>query len=239
MIEGSNLQDYCRQLHISTVFSVYEERFSNNFEVTRFLNLALSAEFESRKDKRQMKALKTAGFPTMKRFEDLIPESLPEEGRKYLPELKSLHFLKEKRNVILLGNSGTGKTHCAIAAGITACLEDYKVMFRTAAGLVYDLYEAKRQGRMSWFVKQIKRVDLLIIDELGYISFDTEGAELMFQLLASRDETHSTLITSNLLFSDWANVFQNKVLTAALLDRITHKAIILNMSGLSYRRREG
>jgi hypothetical protein len=95
MIEVAVLQDYCRQLHISTVFSVYEERFSNNFEVTRFLNLALSAEFESRKDKRQMKALKTAGFPTMKRIEDLIPESLPEEGRKYLPELKSLHFLRK------------------------------------------------------------------------------------------------------------------------------------------------
>jgi DNA replication protein DnaC len=112
-------------------------------------------------------------------------------------------------------------------------------MFRTASGLINDLYEAKRQGMMSWFVKLVKRVDLLIIDELGYISFDIEGAELIFQLLASRDETHSTLITSNLLFSDWVNVFQNKVLTAALLDRITHKAVILNMSGLSYRRREG
>ena len=155
-----------------------------------------------------------------------------------LSGLQSLDFLKQHKNVILIGNSGTGKTHCAIATGITACMSDYKVIFRTAAMLVNELYEAKRQGKLTWLVKQIQRADLLIIDELGYISFDLEGAELLFQLLAARYETQSTLITSNLMFSDWINVFQNKVLTSALLDRITHRAIILNMSGTSFRRRE-
>ncbi len=237
-MELIELQDYCKMLHISTVYSIYQDNYQNNFEVTRFLMQAVSAECQVRKGNRQMKALKTAGFPTQKRFEDLQIEALPDDGRMNLAELQSLNFLKQHKNVILIGNSGTGKTHCAIATGITACMNDYKVMFRTAAMLVNELYEAKRQGKLSWLVKQIQKAELLIIDELGYISFDVEGAELFFQLLATRHETQSTIITSNLMFSDWVSVFQNKTLTSALLDRITHKAIILNMSGKSFRRRE-
>jgi DNA replication protein DnaC len=199
---------------------------------------ALNSECQIRKMKRQMKAIKTAGFPTQKRFEDLLVDFLPEDGRVHLHELQSLDFLKLHRNVILIGNSGTGKTHCAIATGIAACLGDYKVIFRTAAMLVNELDEAKRLGKLSWLVKQIQKVDLLIIDELGYVSFDLQAAELLFQLLATRYETQSTFITSNLVFSDWPGIFQNKVLTSALLDRITHRALILNMTGSSFRRRE-
>jgi len=238
MTDYMELSDCCKMLHISTVYSMYQSNYQNNFEVTRFLMEALTAECQTRKGNRQMKALKIAGFPTPKRFEDLQIEALPDDLRMNLSGLQSLDFLKQHKNVILIGNSGTGKTHCAIATGITACMSDYKVIFRTAAMLVNELYEAKRQGKLTWLVKQIQRADLLIIDELGYISFDLEGAELLFQLLAARYETQSTLITSNLMFSDWINVFQNKVLTSALLDRITHRAIILNMSGTSFRRRE-
>jgi DNA replication protein DnaC len=238
MTDSTVLHDCCKMLHISTVYSLYLENYQNNFEVTRFLMEALTAECQARKSNRQMKALKSAGFPTPKRFEDLQVEALPDDGRIHLSGLQSLDFLKQHKNVILIGNSGTGKTHFAIATGIAACMSDYKVIFRTAAMLVNELYEAKRQGKLTWLVKQIQRTDLLIIDELGYISFDMEGAELLFQLLAARYETQSTFITSNLMFSDWINVFQNKVLTSALLDRITHRAIILNMSGMSFRRRE-
>jgi len=237
MIDSEMLQDYCKLLHISNVYSVFEEKYTNNFEVTRFLIEALSAECETRRLNRQMKALKSAGFPTSKRFEDIQVEALPGDGQTYLSKLQSLTFMPERKNVILIGNSGTGKTHCAIATGITACMNDFKVIFRTAAMLVNELHEAKRLGRLASLIKQIKKVDLLIIDELGYISFDLESAELLFQLLATRYETQSTLITSNLMFSDWTTIFQNKVLTSALLDRITHNAIILNMSGQSFRRR--
>ena len=237
MIDSAMLQDYCKLLHISNVFSVYDEKYTNNFEVTKFLIEALSAEWETRRVNRQMKALKSAGFPTSKRFEDIQIEALPGDGQTYLPKLQSLTFMTDRKNVILIGNSGTGKTHCAIATGIAACMNDFKVLFRTAAMLVNELHEAKRLGRLASLIKQIKRVDLLIIDELGYISFDLESAELLFQLLATRYETQSTLITSNLMFSDWTSIFQNKVLTSALLDRITHNAIILNMSGQSFRRR--
>lgn len=233
-----SLQDYCKTLHISTVYSVYEEKYAENLEVTNFLKEALSSEFHSRKINRQMKALKQAGFPTVKRFEDLNIDALPEDGRRSIPDLQSLEFLKERKNLILIGNSGTGKTHCAIATGVHACLNEYKVVFRTAAMLINELYEAKKQSRLSFVIKKMKVVDLLIIDELGYISFDLEGAELLFQLLAARYETQSTLVTSNLMFSEWVRIFHDKTLTAALLDRITHRALILNMSGTSFRRRE-
>ena len=233
-----SLQDYCKTLHISTVYSVYEEKYAENLEVTNFLKEALSSEFHSRKINRQMKALKQAGFPTVKRFEDLNLDALPDDGRRSIPNLQSLEFLKERKNLILIGNSGTGKTHCAIATGVHACLNEYKVVFRTAAMLINELYEAKKQSRLSVVIKKMKVADLLIIDELGYISFDLEGAELLFQLLAARYETQSTLVTSNLMFSEWVRIFHDKTLTAALLDRITHRALILNMSGTSFRRRE-
>jgi DNA replication protein DnaC len=233
-----SLQNYCKILHISTVYSVYEEKYAENLEVTNFLKEALSSEFHSRKINRQMKALKQAGFPTVKRFEDLNIDALPEDGRRSIPDLQSLEFLKERKNLIFIGNSGTGKTHCAIATGVHACLNEYKVVFRTAAMLINELYEAKKQSRLSFVIKKMKMADLLIIDELGYISFDLEGAELLFQLLAARYETQSTLVTSNLMFSEWVRIFHDKTLTAALLDRITHRALILNMSGTSFRRRE-
>jgi len=220
------------------VYSVYESKYAENPEVTAFLKDALSAELHTRKLNKQMKALKLAGFPTVKRFEDLNLDALPDDGRRSVPDLQTLEFLKERRNLILIGNSGTGKTHCAIAIGVQACLNEYKVLFRTAATLINELYEAKKQNRLSFLIKKLKQADLLIIDELGYISFDLEGAELLFQLLAARYEIQSTLVTSNLMFSEWVKVFHDKTLTAALLDRITHRALILNMTGNSYRRRE-
>lgn len=232
------LQDYCKFLHISTVYNVYIEKYASNPEVTSFMRDAFKAECNARKINRQMKALKLAGFPTIKRFEDLNIDALPDDGRRSIPDLQSLEFLKSRKNLIMIGNSGTGKTHCAIATGVQACLNGYKVLFRTAAMLINEMYEAKKTNRLSLWVKQMKRADLLIIDELGYISFDLEGAELLFQLLAARYETQSTLVTSNLMFSDWVKIFHDKTLTAALLDRITHRAIILNMSGTSFRRRE-
>lgn len=230
--------DYlCKTLHINGVLTYVSENHAPNPDFENFLIAALQTELDNRLLNRQMRALRQAGFPTKKRFEDLALEALPEDGRIALPELKSLQFIEEQRNVILIGNSGTGKTHLAIATGVIACEANYRVAFRTAANLITEMVEARKENRLSLLLRQFKKINLLILDELGYVTFDLSGAELLFQLLATRHETMSTIITSNLAFSDWVKVFHDKSLTAAILDRITHRALILNMNGTSYRRR--
>ena len=231
------LVDLCKQLRVNGVYAYVEEYQPDNPDLERFLTSALQAELDKRHINRQMKALRKAGFPTKKRFEELVLDKLPQDGKDALLALKALTFIKERRNVILIGNSGTGKTHLAIATGIIACEENYRVSFRTAAGLINEMVEARNENRLSLYLRQFKKIDLLILDELGYVTFDLTGAELLFQLLATRYETMSTIITSNLGFSDWVKVFHDRALTAAILDRITHHAMILNMNGQSFRRR--
>ncbi|ACR78786.1 MULTISPECIES: IS21-like element ISKol1 family helper ATPase IstB [Kosmotoga] len=232
----------CKRLKTPGIFNSYEritrQAQQEGMSYIEFLLEILESEVQSRESRNIVKKIKRAGFPTPKRFEELNEAALPEDARKHLKELKSLKFLSENRNLILLGNSGTGKTHLATAIGIKACEEGYNVLFKTAAGLINELKEAKDEKQLVRYAKQFKKLDLVIIDELGYISFDIEGAELLFQYLAMRYETKSTLITTNLVFSEWIKIFHDKALTMALLDRITHNAVILNMSGRSYRRRD-
>lgn len=232
------LMELCKQLHIAGVYQYLLDNGEIGSDTVLALTKACEFELQIRKINRQVRTLKQAGFPTQKRFEELVIDALPEDSIKYLPDLRKVEFIQQKKNVVFIGNSGTGKTHLAIATGICACENDVKVMFKTAAGLVNELMDAKRTGRLSIVMKQIKKIDLLILDELGYITFDIEGSELLFQILAARYEILSTIITTNLPFSEWIKVFHDKTLTAALLDRITHRAIVVNMNGESYRRRK-
>jgi len=233
----NELEDVCKQLHIAGVYQSIQEQCGSDSEIVSVLIKACQFELNIRMTNRQIRTLKQAGFPTQKRFEELSVPDLPEDARIVLPDLKLLNFIPETKNVVFIGNSGTGKTHIAIATGVFACENDFKVIFKTAAGLVNELLEAKRGGRFSLLMRQLKRIDLLILDELGYITFDLEGAELLFQILAARYEILSTIITTNLPFSEWVKVFHDKTLTAALLDRITHRAMVVNMNGTSYRRK--
>jgi DNA replication protein DnaC len=192
----STLADLCKQLRLSGVYNYVQDYQPDNEDLLQLLTSALQSELDKRHLNRQMRALRQAGFPTKKRFEDLLMDNLPQDGREAIPALKELAFIKERRNVILIGNSGTGKTHMAIAVGIRACEENYRVAFRTAAALVNEMIEARKDNKLSIYLKQFKKVDLLIIDELGYVTFDLAAAELIFQLLATRYETMSTIITS-------------------------------------------
>lgn len=236
---SARIEELCRTLRLSGLAASVRDLDPGpcSEEITGFLLKALETEYDLRLERKRVNAIRTAGFPTMKRFDDLVLDLLPEDARSYLSLLKDLEFLKEHQNVLMIGNSGTGKTHLAIALGVLACEQNYRVIFKTTAGLVNELVEAKQERRLTYLLRQLKRVDLLILDELGYITFDLAGAELLFQLLASRYETASTLVTSNLMFSEWVKVFHDKSLTAALLDRITHRALVLNMTGTSFRQR--
>jgi DNA replication protein DnaC len=236
---SARIEELCHTLRLSGIASCARELEPTPFtqEIESFLIHALETEYDLRMARRRLNTIRLAGFPTMKRFDDLVIDVLPDDGKSHLATLKDLKFLEEHRNILMIGNSGTGKTHLAIATGIRACEGNFRVVFKTAAGLVNELIEAKQDSRLTYLHRQLKRVDLLILDELGYITFDLPGAELLFQLLASRYETSSTMVTSNLMFSDWVKIFHDKALTAALLDRITHRALILNMTGTSFRQR--
>jgi DNA replication protein DnaC len=150
-------------------------------------------------------------------------------------ELARSEYLARKENILLLGNSGTGKTHIALALGLAACQRGHRVRFLTAAALVGELIEARDERYLRRFQKQLAAHELLIIDELGYVPLSKTGAELLFETISQRYERASTLITSNLPFDEWTEIFASERLTGALLDRITHHVHILEMNADSYR----
>ena len=150
-------------------------------------------------------------------------------------ELARCEFLARRENVLLLGNSGTGKTHIALALGLAACQRGHRVRFTTTAALVSELIEARDEKKLLRFQKQIASYELLIVDELGFVPLSKTGAELLFEMLSQRYERGSTLVTSNLPFQEWTEILGSERLTGALLDRLTHHVNILEMNGDSYR----
>lgn len=182
--------------------------------------------------------IKAAGFPVLKDLDTYDFSAMPSVPKAKIVELARSQWIDEKFNLCLLGNAGTGKTHLAIALGQAACRAGKRVRFFTAAALVNALEEAQKQYRLERFLGQLDKLDLLAIDELGYLSFSRGGAELLFQIFAERYERASILVTSNLAFSDWGSIFQGERMTAALLDRFTHRCHIFEINGESYRFRE-
>jgi DNA replication protein DnaC len=182
--------------------------------------------------------IRAAAFPVAKDFDTYDFSALPSLPKQKVLELARGEWIEQRYNCCLVGNAGTGKTHLATALGLAACRQGQRVRFFTAAGLVTQLEEAQQGHRLDRFLTQLDRADLLICDELGYLSFSRAGAELLFQVFAERYERRSLLITSNLAFGDWGQVFQGERMTAALLDRLTHRCHIFEMNGESYRFRE-
>jgi DNA replication protein DnaC len=186
-----------------------------------------------------MKArIKQAGFPVIKDLDTYDFSLLPSLNKPKVLELARGEWIDQHFNCCLIGNAGTGKTHLAIALGLAACRQGRRVRFYTAAGLVTQLEEAQKEYRLDRLLGHLDKTDLLVVDELGYLSFSRAGAELLFQVFADRYERASLLITSNLAFGDWGQVFQGERMTAALLDRLTHRCHIFEMNGESYRFRE-
>jgi DNA replication protein DnaC len=182
--------------------------------------------------------IKAAGFPVQKDFDTFDFSAAPSVNKPKVLELARGEWIEQHGNTCLIGSPGTGKTHLAIALGLAACRQGKRVRFFTAAALVTRLEEAQKQYQLDKVLSQLERVDLLICDELGYLSFSRVGAELLFQVFAERYERKSLLLTSNLAFSEWGQVFQGERMTAALLDRLTHRCHIFEMNGESFRFRE-
>jgi DNA replication protein DnaC len=182
--------------------------------------------------------IRSAGFPVLKEFDTFDFTALPNVPKQKLLELTRRDWIDQQYNCCLIGGSGTGKTHAAIGIGLALCRLGLRVKFATAASLVTELEAAQQQHRLDRLLANLERIDLLIVDELGYLSFSRSGAELLFQVFADRYERKSLLITSNLPFGEWGQIFQGERMTAALLDRLTHKCHIFEMNGESYRFRD-
>ena len=213
----------------------FKER-ENEYDV--FLRKLLEIEYISRQKSRKQSRIRQADFPYKRYLEDLNVEDLPIDAKNKLSDLEKLDFIKQGRNIILSGNPGTGKTHISIGLGIKACLSDYKVLFTTVPRLITQIKESRSEKTLRYFENRFEKYDLVICDEFGYISFDKEGAELLFSHLSLRAGRKSTIITTNLSFDRWDEIFGDTILTAAMVDRLTHKAHMLNMNGKSYRAKE-
>jgi DNA replication protein DnaC len=202
-----------------------------------FLAEVLSAEVDERRDRRRTRRLNEARFPRHKRLTEFDVDLVPTIGAAQLAALASGAYLDAGEPIVLLGDSGTGKSHLLIGLGIAACEQDRRVRYVTTAALVNELVEAADERQLSRVVARYGRLDLLCLDELGYVQIDPRGAELLFQIITEREERASIAIATNLPFSEWGSVFPDPRLVAAIVDRVTFNAHILETGTESYRLR--
>jgi DNA replication protein DnaC len=231
-----------KQLRLPTVLAEYEklarDAAARDEPYEAYLLTLTELEVAARSANAVAARIRAAGFPVVKEFDAFDVTAVPSLPKQKALELARGEWVAQRTNVCLIGGSGTGKTHVAIAWGLSLCRLGKRVRFTTAAALVTELEEAQQQHRLDRTLAALDRLDLLIVDELGYLSFSRAGAELLFQVFADRYERRSLLVTSNLPFSEWGSVFQGERMTAALLDRLTHRCDIFEMNGESYRFRE-
>jgi DNA replication protein DnaC len=236
------LRSNLKQLRLPTVLAEFEklarEAAGANEGYEQYLLRLTELELAARCANALQTRVRAAGFPVAKDFDTFDFTAVPGLSKPKVLELARGEWIEQRTNCCLIGSPGTGKTHVATALGLAACRQGKRVRFFAAAALVTRLEQAQKQYQLDRVLAQLDRVDLLICDELGYLSFSRAGAELLFQVFAERYERRSLLVTSNLAFSEWAQVFQGERMTAALLDRLTHRCCILEMNGESYRFRE-
>ena len=231
-----------KQLRLPTIGAEFEqlarEAADSQQTFPEYLLRLTELEVAARQANALASRIKQASFPVEKGLDTYDFSALPSLNKQKVLELSRGEWIDQHANCCFIGQPGTGKTHLAVALGFSACRQGHKVKFYTAAALVNRLEEAQKQYQLDRLLNQLDRTDLLICDELGYLSFSRSGAELLFQVFADRYERRSLLITSNLAFSDWGTIFQGERMTAALLDRLTHHCQIFEMNGESYRFRE-
>lgn len=196
----------------------------------------LTAEVNVRRENQNRRRQKAAGFPYRKSLDDFDFTKLNKNVSPiFIHELASYKFIGEKKNIVMIGNPGRGKTHISIAIGMKACLLGYKVIFKNAAELSTELTETRDSYQLGKLERNWEKADLLILDELSYISFNKYESELLFKVISDRCERSSTIVTTNLPFSRWTELFENNTMLSALVDRLTFRSHVLDMNGPSYR----
>lgn len=232
------ITEYCKVLKLYSIEEQFETALSESDNSLEYLHKLLQEEVQASEQRAIDRRIRGAHFPCRKYLAELEEDYLPKDLRKRLPELKTLEFINKGQNVIFTGNPGTGKTHTAIGLGLAACEAGYRVLYTTIPYLVTELRESNDQKKLRSYERRFEKYDLVIADELGYVSFDRIGADLLFSNLSLRTASKSTIITSNLTFDRWDEVFGDAAITSAMVDRLTYKAILIDMEGDSYRLQE-
>jgi len=242
MSESMLLENYLKQLRLPMFHkhwrSFAEDASVSNHSYERFLLALAEQEVLQRERNRHENRIKSARFPVVKELADFDFSVIPSLNKAKILQLAQGSYIPKAESVLMIGTPGVGKTHIAISLGLAACRQGYKVRFYNAAGLVNELIHAQAEYRLPRFLASALNYQLIIIDELGFIPFSSVGAHLMFQFISSLYERVSTVVTSNLSFGDWTQVFGDERLTAALLDRLTHRSHILEFIGESFRFRQ-
>ena len=236
------LKTHLRQLRLPTIGREFEtlarDAAATNQSFVQFLLRLTEIELATRATNAVASRIKNAEFPVLKEFDTFDFTAMPGLSKPKILELARCEWIEHKSNCCLVGGHGTGKTHIAVALGLAAARAGLRVRFFTAAELVSRLEKEQKQYTLDRFLGQLDRAHLLICDELGYIAMSRGGVELLFRVFADRYERGSLLVTSNLPFSEWSQIFQGERMTAALLDRLCHHCHIFEMNGESYRFRE-
>ena len=236
------LQANLKQLRLPTMLAEHEklarEAAERDEPYDAYLLKLTEIEVAARTANAIASRIRAATFPVFKEFDTFDFTAMPSLSKQKVLELTRRDWIDQHTNACFIGGSGTGKTHVATSIGVSLCRVGVKVKFTTASSLVTELETAQQQHRLDRVRSALERIDLLIVDELGYLSFSRGGAELLFQVFADRYERRSVLLTSNLPFGEWGTIFPGERMTAALLDRLTHRCAIFEMTGESYRFRE-
>ena len=231
-LKAQTIELYSKQLR-TPMFNKYLDvirQLDKNQGYEDFLIALMRVELDSRQESTRRRKIKSAGFPYLKTIDELDLSRFEHMDNSFVHELASCNFISKRQNIVMIGNPGTGKTHLSIALGIKACMQGMNVKFYTAANLSNQLIEAQDNHRLIRLEKQIAKADLLIIDELSYLTFNRHQSELLFKVVADRAERRSVIVSTNLRFSEWTSMFEPHTMLTALIDRLTFRSHVLNMN---------